>query len=287
MKKREELLRKWWRFEKKLPAWIRWYILGNYHCDSCPMCWEDWSCGDCDCGCYIFGDIREGGCRLLPPIRAIIGWPRKKRHQYAEYHAYDGMEAWFVQQQLQKDSFAKCIETILDGIRIQSKRLDGTWADVPIEEITSDFYGFSSHMYDAVKNYEDTIYPTPYVPLKTHWHQVLSKTKARLFQSSAPQTSTSAEQIAARKKAVFAESCEIALRNYNVFFKTDSSATMIPVTNTELLSTQSPDSKVLAALRFYENEVHPPIQDISLREEWSQVLSRTWEMTLAPYFTKY
>ena len=61
-----------WRRIKTL--W-KWYVLGYYHCDKCPFCWEERGYEDCDCGCYIRGDIRDT-CRLIEPFRTLIGWPR-------------------------------------------------------------------------------------------------------------------------------------------------------------------------------------------------------------------
>ena len=76
---------------------IAWYVYGHYHCDKCPMCWAEWSYeGDGDCGCYIYGDLRDS-CRLLPPFRWLRGWHRKKRALYWEAHQYDGMAEWYQQ----------------------------------------------------------------------------------------------------------------------------------------------------------------------------------------------
>lgn len=85
------------RIDRKL-KWLKnrwkWYVLGYYHCDKCPYCWADYSYeGDCDCGCYIKGDIQDT-CRLIPPFREIIGWPRMRYAQYWETHQYDDMGGW-------------------------------------------------------------------------------------------------------------------------------------------------------------------------------------------------
>ena len=62
---------------KKKSKAIEWYIRGEYHCDKCPFCFGGEYLPGCDdyedAGCYIFGDLRDT-CRLIPPIRFILGW---------------------------------------------------------------------------------------------------------------------------------------------------------------------------------------------------------------------
>lgn len=68
---------------------VDYYIKGEYHCDKCPFCWGGEYMPGCDdyddAGCYIFGDLRDT-CRLIPPIRFILGWGRRKRAEYFRAH---------------------------------------------------------------------------------------------------------------------------------------------------------------------------------------------------------
>lgn len=64
------------RNSEYIPHIIDWYIKGEYHCDNCPFCWGGEyrpGCDDYDdVGCYIFNDLKDS-CRLLPPLRFILG----------------------------------------------------------------------------------------------------------------------------------------------------------------------------------------------------------------------
>ena len=102
---------------KAIKKFIDRYILGEYHCDTCPYGWEDWYYeGDCDCGCYIFGDIRDS-CRLIPPLRALIGWPRRKKSRYYASHQYDGF-ADFCEKDMQlQEKFDELFFDVLSGCK--------------------------------------------------------------------------------------------------------------------------------------------------------------------------
>lgn len=84
---------------KKLSPFRRfwnYYILGRYHCDSCPYCWSErtsYEYDEWDTGCYIKEDICDT-CRLLPPFRWIIGYPKRRKARYYEIHQYDDFAEW-------------------------------------------------------------------------------------------------------------------------------------------------------------------------------------------------
>lgn len=147
------------------------YIRGCYHCDSCPMCWSDWSSylGDGDAGCYIYGDLRDT-CRLIPPIRFLIGWPKKKKAQYAEDHSYDGIGEWYEQQQHQENTMREAILIALNGSEV-------CWRDhkgklMPICKLDAMELGLNS----AMRHYEDTCHPVIHTSLKEDWKKVLKRT---------------------------------------------------------------------------------------------------------------
>ena len=89
---------------------IDWYIKGKYHCDKCPFCWGGEYLPGCDdyddCGCYIFGDLRDS-CRLIPPIRFILGWGKRKKMQYIKDHEYDDYGEWVEKRMKQESDFQK------------------------------------------------------------------------------------------------------------------------------------------------------------------------------------
>lgn len=67
--------------KKRISDYWHWYILGEYHCDHCPYSWEERYDDDCDAGCCIKGDIQDT-CRLIPPVRGIVGFFATKRYIY-------------------------------------------------------------------------------------------------------------------------------------------------------------------------------------------------------------
>ena len=98
--------------KKKLPKWIRWYILGDYHCDECPYCWGGEYMPGCDeyedAGCYIRKGLYDN-CRLLPPIRFILGFMPKRKNEYAELHRYDGDYEYFEKQYNERKKLAEVL----------------------------------------------------------------------------------------------------------------------------------------------------------------------------------
>ena len=148
----------------------RYYILGYYHCDKCPYSWEEcYYEGDCDAGCYIFGDIRDT-CRLLPPFRAVIGSIRKKVCIYHENHAYDGF-AEFVEKddELQK-KFNELFCEVLNRYSVGYKNGSGEWT-----QFTPDAF----HMLDALHyfrhEYEELAHPFEAKTYRQELRELLSK----------------------------------------------------------------------------------------------------------------
>lgn len=148
------------------------YIKGCYHCDTCPMCWSDWSYeGDCDAGCYIFGDDLRDTCRLIPPLRWLIGWPKKKYQQYWNAHQYDDCGEYFekvVEQDLAMESL---LRESLRGYEIYSR--DWTTGEL-IPQCKDEWV--CSNMANIRFEYEQKCHPYTYTPLKKEWKNVLSRT---------------------------------------------------------------------------------------------------------------
>lgn len=104
------------KIKKYLLQWYRWYIHGSYHCDKCPMCWEDrYYDGDSDCGCYIYGDLRDS-CRLLPIFRNAIGWPIKKILELQANSVSDYYTQWYLEDMRFQMVFLHSMEILLTGI---------------------------------------------------------------------------------------------------------------------------------------------------------------------------
>lgn len=85
-----------------------WYILGEYHCDHCPYCWEERYEDDCDAGCIIKGEIQDT-CRLVPPFRGIVGFFATKRYIYKSRHHYDDLPEWYERQERKETEFKRLV----------------------------------------------------------------------------------------------------------------------------------------------------------------------------------
>lgn len=157
-------------------AW-KWYIKGYYHCDHCPYCWAEYSYeGDGDCGCYIRGDLWDT-CRLIPPIRFLLGWPRKKQTLYREAHAYDDMGEWYEQQDERQRAYSKSLEIILKEIELYKRDCDGKLMPVCKAALIERYCFGSGPFYEAYRYYEDHAHPVVCEPpIKQQWKDLLHKT---------------------------------------------------------------------------------------------------------------
>lgn len=155
---------------------IDWYIKGEYHCDKCPFCWGGEYLPGCDdyddAGCYIFGDLRDT-CRLIPPLRFLLGWGKRKKAEYYEAHQYDDYPEWVEERNERARLFKSLLEKdILDKYAVLHKDRDGNIFGEPIDAKRfckfDDVDCFLCHC-------EDLLSP-PYVPLKERWAQLIKDT---------------------------------------------------------------------------------------------------------------
>lgn len=152
--------------------WIAQYVYGKYHCDTCPMCWSDWSSylGDGDAGCYIHGDLRDS-CRLLPPFRWLLGWGKKRKALYHESHMYDGCDEWFEQVVAQDIAMEKALLKALRSYELVWRDLDGNLLPGACK---AEFV--QNNVRDICREYEEEAHPVLTPTLKEEWKHVLKRT---------------------------------------------------------------------------------------------------------------
>ena len=158
---------------KKLKRAISYYILGYYHCDKCPWCWEDIYDGDCDAGCYARGDIHET-CRLLPPIRDILGYFGKKRQMSIDWSIYEDLVAEHEEEE-------RKFKLDMDFVKIINSKLESNFVYTGEGSQTGDPYYQDNVVFEIAtelrKTYEKMAetaqVPTP---LKTRWKDLISDT---------------------------------------------------------------------------------------------------------------
>ena len=163
------------RMAKKFRRAWKWYIQGYYHCKHCPYCWSEYSYeGDGDCGCYIRGELWDT-CRLIPPIRFLIGWPRKKKAEYYASHEYDGYGEWYEGLIAQEEAYAESVKILLGKVELYRRDADGKLIPMCKEELFDrSWYGCSA--WEARDHYESKAHPIVHIPLKQQWKELLWKT---------------------------------------------------------------------------------------------------------------
>ena len=150
------------------------YIKGDYHCDSCPFCWVDQGYDDCDAGCYIFGDLRDS-CRLIPPIRSILGYFRKKRIRYHEYHQYDNIGEWYDDHNNRLEVLSNLILKMLSSYDI-SINYNNHVTNKPETNYIKAEHLIDANIYNILSEYEDAAHPVKHIRLKDKWADALKST---------------------------------------------------------------------------------------------------------------
>lgn len=157
---------------------IDWYIKGEYHCDKCPFCWGGEYLPGCDdyedAGCYIFGDLRDS-CRLIPPVRFLLGWGKRKKAEYRNNHEYDDYPEWAEKQIKQNELFRLYLkEYILNQYAVFYKDHDGEVVGEPV-----DVQSFLES-YDVLRLQgacEDLFSPPQdIIPLRKKWGNLIKET---------------------------------------------------------------------------------------------------------------
>ncbi|MEG1894619.1 MAG: hypothetical protein RR162_00165 [Oscillospiraceae bacterium] len=157
----------------RLSLFVDFYVKGKYHCDSCPYCWGGGYNAGCDdyddCGCYIKGDIYDT-CRLLPPIRFMLGYFRKKKAEYHFNHEHDGCGDFFEREQEVENEFERLLKGFIGDYELCYKNGKGDL--IPIDtafHIKNEAWRFRSE-------YDDFAHPTERISLKTQWRNIIKNT---------------------------------------------------------------------------------------------------------------
>ncbi len=153
---------------------FNWYVKGYYHCDKCPYCWVHQGYEDCDAGCYIFGELRDT-CRLIPPIRALIGWPKRKKAMYWYTHEYDGFGEWYEREEKKREKFNECVLDFLSLYEICWKDENGVFHPINKQEYVN------YNAWEIRRDYEDYCNPIVFKPLRIEWKELIAKTFRRFI----------------------------------------------------------------------------------------------------------
>lgn len=166
-----------------LQRFLDYYIKGHYHCEGCPFCWGGEYLPGCDeyadCGCYIKGDIQDT-CRLLPPVRFLLGWGKRKKAQYHQNHEYDDFGKWY-EEKLEKEE--RLDRALRDYFRVMGYGLVFADKDGRVVPVNGEYITLT-HCYDLYRlasDCEDIFGPVKYVPLKQRWKELLKDTWDRFL----------------------------------------------------------------------------------------------------------
>lgn len=169
--------------EKQKNTFWNYYIKGEYHCDTCPFCFGGDFLPGCDdyedAGCYIRKELHDS-CRLIPPIRFLIGWLPRKRCRYYEAHKYDDAGDWYEEQYEQEQQLEKALETYLKriGADILPIDIEGN----PIKNPKGEYIKFNKEwskypdLGDFYFKCKDVLAPYKYESLRTKWKNLIKET---------------------------------------------------------------------------------------------------------------
>lgn len=180
--------------EKAKHFW-HWYIKGEDHCEYCPQAWEDSSYeGECNaCGCYARGECRST-CRLIPPVRSILGWKRRRYMEYWESRRYDGIGETYQEMWDQRKILTEELKGALKEFTLCYKvEADETWVNesgksekLPkLRPVDTD--GFLEDWVPTIQmNYESIAHPIVHKKLSQEWKGVIGKTFRRMLDPIRP-----------------------------------------------------------------------------------------------------
>ena len=166
----------------KCKRFWRYYIKGDYHCDTCPFCWGVEYLPGCDdyadAGCCIKGELRDT-CRLLPPIRFLLGWGRRKKALYYRAHEHDGFAEFVEERERQNREVEKALHNYLNthGYSIVYAS-QGKAVFLNDDHETLKEY---CEIYRLTSDLQDIFAPVKYVPLKSRWKELIKDTWNRFL----------------------------------------------------------------------------------------------------------
>lgn len=162
--------------ENKFKRLFNWYIKGEYHCDKCPFCWGGEYCPGCDdyedMGCYIKGeDGLDKPCRLIPPIRFLLGWGKRKKATYHMNHQYDNILSYSKKEDGNQEKFEKLLTTWLENYELHIKSIDGSPA-WPIDKKLH----ITTESWRVRDEYENFAHPSVRITLRKQWATLIKET---------------------------------------------------------------------------------------------------------------
>jgi len=162
----------------KCKRFWKYYIKGEYHCDTCPFSWEERGMEDADAGCYIRGELWDT-CRLLPPLRFLVGWGRRKKTLYYKYHEYDGFAEFVEELDRQDREVEKALYNYLNiyGYGIVHASQGKAVFQNDDHETLKEYSG----IYRLASDLRDVFAPVKYEPLKSRWKELIKETWNRFL----------------------------------------------------------------------------------------------------------
>ncbi|MEG0900274.1 MAG: hypothetical protein RSF40_11270 [Oscillospiraceae bacterium] len=121
--------------------------------------------------CILCGNNFDDGCNWFFPFKQIVGWFKKKEHDYHLNHEYDGVLGSYEQREKEEKKLEELIEKYLLGeSQIYMNKYDGRFVKVEsIEQLN--LYEF----WRIRSEYEDFAHPFVVKPLVQEWRELLKK----------------------------------------------------------------------------------------------------------------
>lgn len=159
---------------------LRDWICNGSDCSKCKWNWEvrtSYEYDEWDCGCYIKGqDFDDKPCRLVNPLKAILGILSKRRAEYYREHEWDGFLE-FSEDSDKKDEklYELFMEYFIGKNVICWKDKDGGLHEYDTSRLVR------TNIWEVRMQYEDFAYPISHKKLREEWKELLIKTLRRLY----------------------------------------------------------------------------------------------------------
>ena len=151
------------------------WINNGSDCEKCKWCWDSCTSNEngteWDCGCYIKGDaFGDTPCRLINPLKFVIGTLRRKKEAYYFAHEYDGFGEWYEEDQAKTKVMKEALKNSFDDRVICFKGIDNTLHECNLNLFLDDT------AWKVRDKYEYMAHPFESKSLRQEWKELIVKT---------------------------------------------------------------------------------------------------------------
>lgn len=152
---------------------IRWIKHGS-DCEKCKWMWETCYSNEdgteYDCGCWIKGvNYDDTYCRLVNPVKFIVGCCCKKKTEYWEEHQYDECLEWYEKDQKNDEALLVILNQYLGKYDFYVKHGE-EFNKVDLNKL------LGNEVTWIRSDYEEVSHPIVHKSIATEWKELIIKT---------------------------------------------------------------------------------------------------------------